>query len=173
MTPQFTSIPRPLRVLCALALTLAALAGLAGDASAYVGPADAAYAAHRGTDWYEATQQETGQLNDDWVLPARAAADINAADVRTPLAKPSAQDFYLDEWQASGPGGSATDAERGILAGVAGGIQTSRLSTATEADRSNLVARVAEQFDGTQVGTPGLLNDDIFGVLALEEVGAP
>ena len=173
MTPQFTSIPRPLRVLCALALTLAALAGLASSASAHVSSADAAYAAHRGADWYEATQQETGQLHDDWGLTALAAADVNAADVRTSLVKPSAQDFYLDEWQASGPGGTATDAERGILAGVAAGIQTSRLSIAAETDRSNLVARVAEQFDGTQVGTAGLLNDDIFGVLALDQVGAP
>jgi hypothetical protein len=46
------------------------------------------------------------------------------------LTDPSAQDFYLGDWQASGPGGAGADAERGILAGVAGGIQASRLSTA-------------------------------------------
>ena len=106
-------------------------------------------------------------------MTALAAAGINAADVRTSLADPSAQDFYLDEWQAGGPGGAGTDAERGILAGVAGGIQTSRLSTAADTTRSNLVARVAELFDGTQIGEPGLLNDDIFGVLALHQAGAP
>ena len=93
--------------------------------------------------------------------------------MRAGLADPSAQDFYLGEWQASGPGGAGTDAERGILAGVAGGIQTSRLGVSAEVEKSNLVARVAELYDGTQIGEPGLLNDDIFGVLALHEVGAP
>jgi hypothetical protein len=46
-----------------------------------------------------------------------------AADVRTSLLNPSAQDYYLGERRASDPGGLATDAERGILAGVAGGLQ--------------------------------------------------
>ena len=32
---------------------------------------------------------------------------------------------------------------------------------------------MAELFDGTQIGEPGLLNDDIFGVLALHQAGAP
>ena len=106
-------------------------------------------------------------------MTALAAAGINAADVSTSLADPSAQDFYLDEWQAAGRGGAGTDAARGILAGIAGGIQPSRLSTAADATKSNLVARIAELFDGTQIGEPGLLNDDIFGVLALHQVGAP
>jgi hypothetical protein len=106
-------------------------------------------------------------------MTALAAADVNAADVRVSLLDPSAQDYYLDEWRASGPGGLATDAERGILAGVAGGIQASRLSAATDTKTSNLVARIAETFDGTQIGEPGLLNDDIFGVLALHQAGAP
>ena len=106
-------------------------------------------------------------------MTALAATGTNAADVRTALADPSAQDYYLGEWQTGGPGGGATDAERGILAGVAGGIQPSRLSTSAEAEKSNLVARVAELFDGTQIGSTGLLNDDVFGVLALHQVGAP
>ena len=32
---------------------------------------------------------------------------------------------------------------------------------------------MAELWDGTQIGEPGLLNDDIFGVLALHQAGAP
>jgi hypothetical protein len=62
-------------------------------------------------------------------MTALAASGLNAADASTSLADPSAQDFYLGDWQASGPGGAATDAERAILSGVASGIQASRLST--------------------------------------------
>jgi hypothetical protein len=152
---------------------MAAMAACASSANAYVTPAQAEHAAERGADWFEASQQQSGELGSDWAMTALAAAGINAADVRTAIADPSAQDFYLDKWQASGPGGAGTDAERGILAGDAGGIQTSRLSTAADATKSNLVARVAELFDGTQIGEPGLLNDDIFGVLALHQAGAP
>jgi hypothetical protein len=173
MTPQFISFRRPARALGALALTLAAMAGLAPGASAYVTPAEATHAVQRGAGWFESNQLESGDLGSDWAMTALAAAAINAADVRTSLADPTAQDFYLGEWQASGPGGAGTDAERAILAGVAGGIQPSRLSTATDTTRSNLVARVAELFDGTQIGETGLLNDDIFGVLALHRAGAP
>ncbi len=106
-------------------------------------------------------------------MTALAAAGTNAADVSAGLTDPSAQDYYLGEWQTAGPGGAGTDAERGILAGVAGGIQPSRISTAAESEKSNLVARIAELFDGTQIGEPGLLNDEIFGVLALHQAGAP
>src|SRR5262249_172280 len=113
-------------------------------------------------------------IGSDWGMTALAAAGINAADVSTSLADPSAQDFYLDEWQAIGPGGAGTDAERGILAGIAGGVQTSRIPASTaDTPTSNLADRVAELFDGTQIGEPGLLNDDIFGVLALHQAGAP
>jgi hypothetical protein len=172
-TPQLNSLSRPLRALCALALTLAAMAACVSSAGAYVTPAQAEHAADRGASWFESSQQQSGELGSDWAMTALAAAGINAADVRTAIADPSAQDFYLGEWQASGPGGAGTDAERGILAGVAGGIQASRLSTAADATKSNLVARIAELFDGTQIGEPGLLNDDIFGVLALHQAGAP
>jgi len=172
-TPHSNILRRSLRVLCALGLTLAAAAACAGSAGAYLSPAQAEHAADRGANWFESNQEASGSLGADWAMTALAAVDVNAADVRTSLADPSAQDFYLGEWQAEGPGGAATDAERGILAGVAGGIQPSRLSTATETTKSNLVARIAELFDGTQIGEPGLLNDDIFGVLALHQAGAP
>ena len=173
MTPRMSSLRRPLRAIGAIGLTMAAMAGLASSASAYVTPAQAKLAAERGAGWFQDSQQESGDIGSDWGLTALAAADVNAADVRTSLIDPSAQDFYLGEWRATGPGGAATDAERGILAGVAGGVQTSRLSTAADTTTSNLVARVAELFDGTQIGAPELLNDDIFGVLALHQVGAP
>lgn len=172
-TPHSSTLRRPLRALCALGLSLAAMAACASSAGAYVSPAQAEHAADRGANWFQANQEASGSLGADWAMTALAAAGINSADVRTSLVDPSAQDFYLDEWQAEGPGGAGTDAARGILTGVAGGIQPSRLSTATETKKSNLVARIAELFDGTQIGDPGLLNDDIFGVLALHQVGAP
>jgi len=172
-TPIGSSLPRPLRAFAAVALSLAALAAGTGSASAYVSPAAAEHAAERGAGWFESNQQASGDLGSDWAMTALAAVGLNAADVRTSLLDASAQDFYLDEWQVGGPGGAATDAARGILAGDAGGIQASRLSTASDATRSNLVARLAELFDGTQIGSPGLLNDDIFGVIALQQVGAP
>lgn len=165
---------RALRGLRALFLTLAvAAAASPATAAAYVTPAQAEHAAERGAAWFESTQEASGALAADWGMTALAATGVNAADVSTSLADPSAQDYYLDEWQASGPGGAATDAERGILAGVAGGLQPSRLAATTETEKSNLVARVAELFDGTQIGSAGLLNDDVFGVLALHQVGAP
>ena len=67
---------------------------------------------------------------------ALAAADTNAVDVSTPAADPSAQDFYLHEWGASGPGGAGTDAEREHPRRRRRGIQTSRISTAAENKRA-------------------------------------
>lgn len=172
-TPSSVHRRSPLRALCALGLTLAALVGGSAPAAAHVSPAQAEHAAERGVGWFLSHQKETGSLSSDWALTALAAAGLNAADARTSLLDPSAQDFYLGDWQASGPGGAPTDAERAILAGSAGGIQTSRLSTSPEAAKSNLVARVAEFFDGEQIGLESLLSDDIFGVLALHHAGAP
>ncbi len=172
-TPHSISPRSTLRALCALGLALAVLAASATSANAYVSPAQAEHAADRGANWFQANQEESGSLGTDWAMTALAAAGINAADVSTSLTDPSAQDFYLDEWQTEGPGGAGTDAARGILTGIAGGIQPSRLSTAGDTTKSNLVARIAELFDGTQIGEPGLLNDDIFGVLALHQAGVP
>jgi hypothetical protein len=173
-TPQSISPRWSPRALAALGLALAALVSWTAAADAYVTPAQAEHAADRGANWFQANQEESGSIGSDWGMTALAAAGINAADVSASLTDPSAQDFYLDEWQSTGPGGAGTDAARGILAGVAGGIQPSRLSTSTaDTTTSNLVARIAELFDGTQIGETGLLNDDIFGVLALHRAGAP
>jgi hypothetical protein len=172
-TPRMNRLRRPLRAFGTVALIVGAMVLAPAAANAAVSSEDAAAAAARGAQWFEATQAESGALGSDWGMTALAAAGTNAADVRAGLTDPSAQDFYLGEWQAEGPGGAGTDAERGILAGVAGGIQTSRLGVSGEVEKSNLVARVAELFDGTQIGEEGLLNDDIFGVLALHEAGAP
>lgn len=175
-TPRSSSLRRPLRALCVLGMNLVVLAAFAGNAGAHVSPAQADHAAERGVNWFLSNQEESGSFGfgGDWAMTALAATGLNAADASVSLADPSAQEFYLGDWQASGPGAAATDAERAILSGVAGGIQTSRLSTSVlDTTKSNLVARVAELFDGEQIGETGLLNDDIFGVLALHHAGAP
>jgi hypothetical protein len=173
-TPQSISPRWSLRALAALGLALAALATAATSAAAYVTPAQAEHAADRGANWFQANQEESGSIGSDWGMTALAAAGLNAADISISLTDPSAQDFYLNAWQTTGPGGAGTDAARGILAGIPGGIQPSRLSASVaDTTRSNLVARIAELFDGTQIGETGLLNDDIFGVLALHQADAP
>lgn len=130
------------------------------------GQAEAAAAA--GAAWFADEQSSSGALAGDWGMTALAASGTNPADVRTSLIDPSAQDFYVGDWTANGPGGVATDFERAVLAGSAGGIQTSRVAA-----NRNMVAQIAGFWDGTQVGSTGLLNDDIFGVLALQRVDAP
>jgi len=174
-TPRSSSLRHRLRALCVPALTLVALAAFAGNAGAHVSAAQAEHSADRGVAWFLSNQEESGSFGfgGDWAMTALAADGLNAADAKTSPLDPSAQDFYLGEWQASGPGGAGTDAARGILSAIAGGIQPSRLSISDDATRSNLVARLAELFDGTQIGEPGLLNDDIFGLLALHQAGAP
>lgn len=153
-----------------LALAIAVVLALFGAraAEAAVTPAQAEAAAGAGAAWFADEQKATGALEGDWGMTALAASGTNAADVRTSLADPSAQDFYASEWTATGPGGAGTDYERAVLAGSAGGIQTSRVAA-----NRNLVAQIAGLWDGTQIGSTGLLNDDIFGVLALDRVGAP
>ena len=69
-----------------------------------------------------------------------AAAGVNAADIRARALDPTAQDYYLFDWPTEGPGGAGTDDARGILSGDAGGLQATRLSTAADATKSNLVA---------------------------------
>jgi hypothetical protein len=143
----------------------------AASAAAAVTEAQARAAAQHGAQWIASQQESDGDLGSfggDWSMTALAAAGVNAADVRTSLLDPSAQDFYLSSWTSRGPGGAATDDERAILAGYAGGLQTSRLDAQT-----NLLADLAAKFDGRQLGGQGATNADAFGVLALEVSGAP
>lgn len=163
---------KPLAIASALPI-LCALAAVAvpAPAAATVTPAQAELAATRGALWFQAEQAESGALPSDWGLTALAAAGISAADVRIAPVAPSAQDYYFEEWTAAGPGGAVTDAARTVLAGTAGGIQTSRLET--ETPNGNEVAALVAAFNGTEIGGGGLINDDVFGVLALDHAGAP
>ena len=144
------------------------------SASAYVSPAQAEHAAERGANWFQANQEASGNLGSDWGddRPGRGGHQRRRRQ-HLAASTPAPRTSTWTNGKPSGPGGAGTDAARGILTGVAGGIQPSRLSTSSDATKSNLVARIAELFDGNQIGEPGLLNDDIFGVLALHQAGAP
>ncbi|NLT06587.1 MAG: hypothetical protein GXY03_09765 [Solirubrobacterales bacterium] len=157
-----------MRTLCAAAL--AALA-CAPAANAYVTDQQADLAAATAVGWI-ATQQtaETGQVagfGGDWAMVALAGADVNAADLRGGPTAPSLQDYFHGSWVGGALGTLATDQARGILTGGAGGIQPSRVA----AER-NLVAALAAHHDGEQLGNAALINDDIFGALALDHAGA-
>jgi hypothetical protein len=160
-----------------LALATLVLLGLASfgqttsPATAAITEAEALAAARHGAQWIVSLQEldgELGSFGGDWSMSALAAVGINAADVRIAPSKPSAQDFYLSLWTGEGPGGAATDYERAILAGYAGGLEPSRLDAHT-----NLLADLAAQFDGHELGGPGSTNADAFGVLALDAAGMP
>jgi hypothetical protein len=168
--PRRRYLPRQLLVVltaCAIASAIAAGSAQAATAT------DSDNAAARGADWIRGQQLDNGSLGDfggDWAMSALAAAGVSAADVRTSATNPTAQDYYQGVWAdpSAGPGGSANDAARATLAAWAGGIQPSKISA-----RLNLVSRLASMSDGTQLGDPSLLNDDIFGGLALWRVRAP
>lgn len=152
-------------------LGLASFGQFASPATAAVTEAEALAAAKKGAQWLAAQQESNGELGSqgDWSMTALAAVGVNAADVRTSPVEPSAQDYYLSLWTGESPAlRSPTDYERAILAGYAGGLQTSRLDAHT-----NLIADLAAQFDGHELGGKGATNADIFGVLALAAAGVP
>jgi hypothetical protein len=154
-----------------LSLGLAAFGPVVSPAAAVTGAEEMAAAEH-GAEWMTLLQESGGELpsfGGDWSMISFASLGINAADVRISPTDPSAQDFYLSLWTGEPPAlSSATDFERAILAGYAGGLEPSRLSAQT-----NLVADLAAQFNGHELGEKGSTNSDVFGVLALSAVGAP
>jgi hypothetical protein len=157
-----------MRAILVVALTLLAAAP---TASAFVTEQQAQDAADAAVTWF-ATQQDpaSGELagfGGDWAMVALANAGVNAADFQASATDPSVQDFFHQSWDWFGPGDLATDQERAILAGEAGGIQTAKVSSSR-----NLVAKLATLYDGSQLGSTALVNDDIFGLLALDHAGA-
>ncbi len=151
---------------------LAAFGQTASPAAAAVTQAEELAAAEHGAEWITLLQEPSGELasfGGDWSMISLASLGINAADVRISPTEPSAQDFYLSLWTDEPPAlFSATDFERAILSGYSGGLEPSRLNAHT-----NLVADLAAQFNGHELGEKGATNADVFGVLALAAVGAP
>jgi len=163
---------RALAAIAFLLIGLALLGRAAPPAAAAVTEAEQRAAAKRGAEWMTLLQEPSGELSSfggDWSMISLASVGINAADVRLSPTEPSAQDFYLSLWTGDPPVlFSATDVERAILTGYSGGLEPSRLDAQT-----NLVADLAAQFNGHELGEKGATNADVFGVLALSAVGAP
>jgi hypothetical protein len=155
-----------------LSLGLAAFGPALSPAAAAATEAEALAAARQGAEWMTLLQEPSGELGGfggDWSMIGLASVGVNAAEVRVGPTEPSAQDFYLSLWTGEPPAlFSATDLERAILTGYAGGLESSRLDAHT-----NLVADLAAQFDGHELGEKGATNADVFGALALSAVGAP
>ena len=108
------------------AFAAGAVLALAAPAAADVTDEEARLAAAEGAAWIQAQQAEDGRLGffgGDWAMIALANADVHAADVRTTLSNPSAQDFYVADWTGSFPL-EGTSISRGLLTGRAAGIQT-------------------------------------------------
>jgi hypothetical protein len=88
--------------------------------------------------------------NDEWAIMAYAAMNQNVG-----------QNFL----KSSLNGSNATDYEKRILAITAQGQDPRNFGS------ENFVEKLKSFFDGTQIGDPSLLNDDIFGLLALSSAG--
>src|SRR5258708_35578386 len=88
--------------------------------------------------------------NEEWSIMARAAIGQNSGQtfLRSPISN-----------------GSATDYEKRILAITA--LDENPRTFGSE----NFVEKLESFFDGNQIGDSSLLNDDIFGVLALTSAG--
>lgn len=155
-----------------LTLGLAAFGSAVSPAGAAVTEAEETAAAKHGAEWMTLLQEPGGELpsfGGDWSMIGFASVGINAADVRLSPTEPSAQDFYLSRWTGKPPAlFSATDFERAILTGYSGGLEPSRLDAQT-----NLVADLAAQFNGHELGEKGATNADVFGMLALSAAGVP
>jgi hypothetical protein len=155
-----------------MSLGLAAFGPAVSPAAAALTPSERTAAAAHGAEWMTLLQEPNGELpsfGGDWSMISLASVGVNGADVRVSPTEPSAQDFYLSLWTGEPPAlFSATDFERAILTGYAGGLQPARLDAQT-----NLVADLAAQFNGHELGEKGATNADVFGVLALSAAGAP
>jgi hypothetical protein len=155
-----------------LSLGLTAFGPSVSPAAAVVTEVEETVAAKHGAEWMSLLEEPNGELpafGGDWSMIGFASVGINAADVRVSPTEPSAQDYYLSLWTGESPAlFSATDFERAILAGYAGGLEPSRLDAQTD-----LVSDLAAQFNGHELGEKGATNADVFGVLALSAVGAP
>ncbi len=167
--------PLRAKALAAMAFPLVGLALLSQatpPAAAAVTEVEETAAAKHGAEWMTLLQEPSGELasfGGDWSMISLASIGINAADVRVSPTELSAQDYYLSLWTGEPPAlYSATDFERAILTGYAGGLQPARLNAQT-----NLIADLAAQFNGHELGEKGATNADVFGVLALSAVGAP
>jgi Prenyltransferase and squalene oxidase repeat len=163
-------LPRRRRAAVVAALAVALVAAAQPAAAPAATEAQAREAAARGAQWLRTRQAADGSGLAGFALTSLAAGGIHPADVRVGDG-PSAAEWQLERWAASGTGPRATDVARSVLAAHASGIDPARVTP-----QLNLVARLAAYWDGTKLldaGASGSLSDDIFGLLALSAAGAP
>jgi hypothetical protein len=181
--PSSVSARRPRRRRAPLAFALvAALAATPGTAGAAT-PQQVADARDRAAAWLVERQQPSGSLGSSrgldaaWALLGLAGHGTHAADLRPAgaLAAPSAQDHYAGLWAAGDDAAwssngtpQATDYARTILIARAAGVDPTRVAPA-----QNLPAKLARFWrSGYFQSRTAVLNQTIFGLLALERVAA-
>ena len=116
-------------------------------------------------DFLRDSQQTDGSIGglavSAWVVMAIAAAGEDPDDWRTSAGKPSVIDYLRD----NADNDNATDWERCILAITAAGEDPYAFGGI------DYVAELKELYDGSQIGSKNLLNDDFWGILALISAG--
>lgn len=98
-----------------------------------------------------------GQLYTDWVAIAIASSGSQANDMRV-----SITDYLKNNKSISS---IVTDNERHAMALMSLGINP---YSGTNVD---YISKIVSSFDGTQIGDDSLINDDIFGLIVLKNVG--
>lgn len=165
-----------------LALAAVALLALAPGSAAAATPQQVAEARDGAASWLVQRQQANGSLGSSrgldaaWALLGLAAHGTHAADLRPAgqVAGPSAQDHYAGLWAGDDAAWSsngtpqATDYARTILIARAAGVEPT-----TIAPTQNLPAKLARFWRGGYFQSrTALLNQTIFGLLALERTAA-
>lgn len=106
----------------------------------------------------------------DWALMGLAGAGVHAADLRAAPGAPSAQDHYAGLWGAEDGRWAtlgtmqASDYARTIMAARSAGIQPTRVSA-----QQNLLAGLAGFYADGYFAAPSLINQTIFGLIALQQ----
>jgi hypothetical protein len=166
---------------CAIASTFAVLILGPASAGAAVTEAQIQEATGKATAFFRAQQLPSGALGANggldpaWAFLGLAGAGVNAADLRTEAAAPSAQDYYLKLWTEPSdlPWASigqlqASDYERVIMLANAGGLDPLRLSAS-----QNLLAKLAGFDHGGYFGLRGTFNQTMFAAIALGQLPVP
>ena len=127
-----------------------------------ISAAERASAARAALSYLRGHQSDTGEIDGSittaWSTIAFGTDGQRAGDIR-------ASGSSLLGALARAPLSSATDVERQILAARASGANVRAFAGL------DLVAELRRRFDGQQLGNASLVNDDIFGVLALLAAG--
>ncbi len=116
-----------------------------------------ALAARNAVEYLKSTQQQDGNINPytEWAVVAIAAAGDDPATVA------NGDISTIDAIKAAGPGDTATTLERQILAINAAGLGSADFGG------QDYNALLSSHHNNGQIGDLELLNDDIFGIIAI------